>query len=243
MSVRVRYVVGALLLHASMAPAPISALEKHLSRAPEVDSPDWSASATTTIRYYNTCTGWTWTWSGWDAGDRMGFCFDVGGSGGLLSETSMYIEGDTWYCGYGFTGTISIRDGCDCSAGVVAVQPWCPLFDGLGWQTTAWGGVPVPPTFQLRIDWAVPTGWLGNPNGLVSDHPAAGATGPPACGTCFPSSRVVRSRYFDSLGTYCPSGVALDDGVCHAEFLVEASLQGAVGLQEESWGGIKTLYR
>jgi len=53
----------------------------------------------------------------------------------------------------------------------------------------------------------------------------------------------VHTRYLGLDGEYCPSGVDLNDGICAAEFLAEASLEATVNVRDESWGGIKGLYR
>jgi hypothetical protein len=223
---------------------PASALEKQSMRVPDFDREGWNASATTTLRYYNTCTGWMWFWTGWRGGEQVGVRFDIGAEGGLLSSTSiLYPPGlGGAFCGYGFTGTISILEAPGCGP-PLALQPYCPItHSSWAWLTWEWAGLSVPSSFVLSITFGTPRNFTDS-RPLISDHPAAGPTGPQACGVCFPTSRAAHSRYYGQDGAYCPSGVGLNDGVCDAEFLVEASVQRTVSVREESWGGIKALYR
>jgi hypothetical protein len=50
--------IGIAIAGASLAAAPALALEKTSARV--IDREDWSASGTTSVRYYNNCTGWVW---------------------------------------------------------------------------------------------------------------------------------------------------------------------------------------
>jgi hypothetical protein len=233
-----------------VAAAPAIALEKQLMRAPNLDGEDWDASTTITIRYYNYCTGWVWAWGPFLPGETFGVQFDAGPDGGLLDETRLLI----WfapgrfcggYGGYGFTGTISILDPPDCNGTPIAELPFCVNRPWAaltwGWWATEWGGIPVPQSFLLNVNWGGE--YYSNPHLWASDLGAAGPTGPQACGLCYPADRTVHSRYFGIGGEYCPSGVTLNDGVCDLELVVQASLRTPVGLQDESWGGIKALYR
>ena len=220
--------------------APLSALEKASRRAHDGDD-SWNVSSIDIVRYYNNCTGWVWVWSGWSAGEQVGVRFDVPCGAGWLSTTwALTFSGAP--AGYGFTGTISARSGRRCTDPVVASQPFLPSL-ATEWTGVTWGGEPVFFEYLIDITWAAPSGFT-NSTGLASDHPAAGATGPAACGTCFPSNRVSNSRYFGVGGAYCPSGTALSDGVCDIEFMMDTSTGCVVdAVTDESWGRVKSLFR
>ena len=103
-------------------------LEKTSVRAAPERPGAWNTSATCTLAYYNTCTGWVWIWSGWDAQDQLGVQFDTGacsgGPGGTLVEHRMYVWTGT-PAGRGFTGTIAVYDADDQD---------CPIGSPLGSQ-------------------------------------------------------------------------------------------------------------
>lgn len=234
--------VAPLLVAGLFLATPAGALEKSSSILP-AERDDWHASDTTTIAYYNTCTGWTWAWSGWSPGEKIGVCFDTGGGMALLNVSWVLLD-KAPTPGYGFTGTISVHAACDCDAPPLAAQPFAPPGSATGgWHATAWGGLPVPDPFLIKITNGAPTGFT-TPIAYVSDRPAAGPTGPQACGTCFPSTRTVHSRYFGLVGhPYCPDGIALSDGACDIEFVMDVSLKRVTATEPRTWGGIKNLYR
>jgi hypothetical protein len=224
---------------AAISAAPAAALEKTSARM--IDRADgWNASTTGTLRYYNNCTGWVWVWSGWSPGETVGVNFH--GSYPWFVNVSWALTFSGVPSGYGFTGTISVNDGDGCAA-VLGSQPYLPPVTS-GWNATVWGGLPVNGNFSVNITWAAETGFT-NGTGLASDHPFAGPTGPTACGTCFPSARVSNSRYYGVGGAYCPSGTTLSDGLCDIEFMIDVNVKGGfpVGVEDESWGKIKSLYR
>jgi hypothetical protein len=220
---------------ALLAGSPAHALEKR-SRAMDHDRNEvWSATTTVTIRYYNLCTGWIWVWSGWAPGEETGVCLNFPFNSGLGATWALAFTPQP--SGYGFTGTISVRDRCDCTGNVLASQPWLPIS---GWTAHAWN-IGVSRSFLIDIVWAAPAGFT-NGSAIASDHPATGPTGPQSCGICFPSTRVVRSKYFGVGGANC-TGVPLNDYVCDVEFLVDFGLKGVVRADEISWGQVKNLYR
>jgi hypothetical protein len=233
---------GFAIAAAMLTATPAVALEKTSARM--IDRNDsWNASTTGTIRYYNNCTGWVWVWSGWSPGETMGVNFDSPCDGGWLN-VSWALTFSGVPSGYGFTGTISTLAGPNCSSPVLGAQPYLPPVTS-GWNATVWGGLPVPGSFSVLITWAAQTGFT-NGTGLASDHPFAGPTGPTACGTCFPTTRVSQSRYYGAGGAYCPSGTTLSDGLCDIEFMIDVNVKGCeppVGVEAESWGKIKGLYR
>ena len=95
--------------------APLFALERAAVPIGDRDFDEsWAAGTTCTVSYYNTCTGWLWTWSGWSATDVIGQVFDPCCSeNAMLAATTVYA----WTgarSDYGFTGTISISNaGCE----------------------------------------------------------------------------------------------------------------------------------
>jgi hypothetical protein len=204
---------------------------------------DWNASDTGTIRYYNICTGWVWVWSGWADGETMGTNFDTGpcdpATRALNVSWALTFSGIP--SGYGFTGTISAVGGTNCAAPVLASQPYLPPVPA-GWNATIWGGLPVPQNFSVLISWGAPTGFT-NSTGLASDHPFAGPTGPTSCGTCFPTTRASNSRYYGVGGAYCPSGTTLSDGLCDIEWALDVNVKCTVGVEQKSWGKVKSLFR
>lgn len=234
-----RYLTISLVLTAALFLAtPGVALEKMSVRALDDSRGEWNNATTVTLAYYNYCTGWIWIWGGWSPGDLTGECFDVCPNGGLISN--MLRTRTAAPSGYGFTGTMSIMsaDANCCPTGVVASQPWLPLD---GWNLYTWN-VPIPPKIIVMLQWAAPSGFTALSR-LGSDHPAPGPTGPAACGMCYPTTRVVHSYYYGVAGaTLCPGSVN-NDGVCDIEWLIDLQLKCSIGVEENTWGSIKNIYR
>lgn len=221
------------------------ALEKTSVSMLGLEHPDaWQAATNTvTMQYYNVCTGWTWAWSNWQDGEQVGVVAREGWLHCAYQLTTWSLVMSPAPSGYGFTGTMSLHAGSDCTSPVLSSQPYLPSH---GWNSTSWDvGYALSDPMLLRIEWSAPGGFT-NPARLLSDHPAAGATGPQACGTCYPSTRVSHSVHFGVDGTYCP-GIGLSDGVCDVEFLMEFAADLAidcpVSVQSTTWGAIKALYR
>ncbi|MBZ0267098.1 hypothetical protein K8I85_03000 [bacterium] len=223
--------------------SPAMALQK-TPLAVEDEDPElgaWFAGATCTVLYHNLCTGWIWSWDAWSPEDRLGVVFDpCCPSATLQTTTFRALEGAP--SGYGFTGTIEVgpADTQGCPASPSASRPFLPE---AGWNGLSWD-VPVSGAIALVVT-------LGpgsfNPSAFASDHPAAGPTGPQACGNCFPSSRTGRSFYFGKASSPLCPGIVLFDGTCDAEFLAVASFACPVSVGETmesgSWAEIKALYR
>jgi hypothetical protein len=148
--------------------------------------------------------------------------------------------------GYGFTGIMYVHaaDVAECPMGVpLASQPWLPYS---GWNRLQWFQLEVPCTgFVLAADLGPSPNppWPWRPIVLGSDHPAAGPTGPQACGLCYPMSRVTHSYYYGTATSPLCPGMRLNDGVCDVELLWQATLQCPVGIEATSWGRIKSQYR
>jgi hypothetical protein len=111
-----------------------------------------------------------------------------------------------------------------------------------GANTHVWN-LPVTGNVVVTVENASEYG-LPNPTAWASDHPAAGPTGPAACGFCFPTSRPIHSYYYGKANTALCPGSPLDDGVCNAEWLLwAASFRCTVSVEPQTWAGVKNLYR
>ena len=237
-----KYFLTVFVLAASLMVATSGlALEKTAVRMNDSVRPgDWNAGTSCTVQYYNTCTGWLWVWSGWSPGDVLGTCFQSCCSGGgTLSASALYV----WTAapsGYGYTGTISAADAdvnC-CPTNVLGSQVFFPAS---GWNTYAWGANVGSNGVVVSV--ALGPG-LGSPIVFPTDHPAAGPTGPQACGTCYPSPRTVNSFYYGTVGSPLCPGSSLNDGVCGAELWHVALVTcQPISVEESSFGQIKNLYR
>lgn len=242
-----KFFVTTFVLAATLCLATSSmALEKRAAKFDDSRSDDWNAAASCLIRYYNTCTGWLWVWSGWADGDRVGqvvnSCCPPGQSAALLQTATLVYSGGP--PGYGFTGTIAIHntDANDCPTGAaIGSQPFLAGPSGT-FVINAWGGLPVPNEFAIVNTVADALGF-SNPMAFGTEHPAAGPTGPQACGSCYPLNRVNRSFYYGTAATPICPGSPLNDGVCDAQFLWEGLASCIVSVEETSWGSIKGLYR
>lgn len=238
--------IGPLL--AVVLATPASALERKTLPATPVW---WPPVGTVTVSYYNNCTGWVQGWYDWQDGEQVGVVVGPIGEWGYcpeysnlgMLETSWLLAGSGVPSGYGYTGTIAVRSGPNCTGPILASQPFLPPVTTL-WVSTDWDGLGTGGSYSLVVTWAAPTGFR-NPAVLASDHPSAGPTGPPACGACYPTTRSTHTRYFGADGAYCPYGVPLSDGTCDVELLavLQMSCTIPVAVELRSWGEIKALYR
>jgi hypothetical protein len=238
-----KFFLTAFVLAASLVCATSAlALEKTAARLTDDTRPDgWNAGSSCSVRYYNTCTGWVWIWSGWGPGDTIGACFEncCAPDGGVLATSWAYV----WTAapsGYGFTGTIAVStaDANCCPDTQLGSQTFLPIS---GWNSYAWGLNTGAGSFVVSVTHGATS---GNPLAYASDHPLAGPTGPAACGSCFPTTRVEHSFYYGVGGSLCP-GSSLNDGSdCGAEWLWDAELTCIpISVEESSFGQIKNLYR
>jgi hypothetical protein len=143
--------------------------------------------------------------------------------------------------GYGFTGTIAVSsaDANCCPGNQLDSQTFLPIS---GWNSYVW-------TLSAGSRFVI-AATLGPGSGssiaFASDHPAAGPTGPAACGTCFPTTRVEHSFYYGtSSSPLCPGSTLNDGSICGAEWLWEVGMLCACcpSVEESSFGAIKGLYR
>jgi hypothetical protein len=198
--------------------------------------------------YWNVCTGWSWIWEGhpqtgryFEPGTQVGVCFDSPGDGAVMT-TSWHFDliGGT-YPGYSFSATMGIyaADPDRCPVGLPLASQ-VPYFSQYQWSQYTWD-IPVPDSFVLAVTWHE---WPYLYTHYVrTDHPAAGPTGPPACGTCYPTTREARSFvYHDGVEEHRP-GLTFFDGVCDAELIWHAQFNVGMGVEESSWGRVKSLYR
>ncbi len=238
-----RSLTGSLIL---LAATSASALEKTAVPLSDRSPSDWSAGFTCTMSFYNTCTGWLWTWSGWAATETIGMTLTDGCySGPWQPETLIATRLYAWSgapSGYGFTGTVRLhrRDANDCAGVVIAQQPLLPA-DGP--NDVYWG---VPDDVNGMVVTYEHADAL-NPDPIVwpTDHPAAGPTGPTACGTCYPTTRATHAyNYGLAASPLCP-GEPVNDGVCNAEWLFWAAQFRWAGdyVEASSWAKVKELYR
>lgn len=246
MSSRLRYVLAAMLVIALAVPSVSVALERTSVRATDVDSQDiWRGGATCSVSYFNLCTGWLYTWSGWSPGDILGVTFEsCCGSGSPLSTVGIYMYTGS-PTGYGFTGTLAAydADASHCPTGApLWSTPWLPATGASPGDLVVFNvGTPITGT-NVAMTYTTGTG-TGDPYSMASDHPAAGPTGPQSCGFCYPSARAVRTFYWGNATTPLCPGSTLDDGICDVEFMWIATFCDPTPIESTSWGQVKSLYR
>jgi hypothetical protein len=222
-------------------------LERTAARSPDLDDDAWSRTTTScTLTYYNICTGWLWIWGSLSPGERFGVLFDTCCAQGTGSHA---INGARLYCwtgcpsGYGFTGTMEIWsadiDGCP-TGSVLHTQAHLPT---TGWNEFDWTANPVDVPGDGAVALFDIGGTPNNPVSLLSDHPAPGPTGPAACGTCFPTTRLNHSFAYGTVSSPLCPGLPLNDGICDSQLLLSLSLSCVTTVAPSSWGEIKQLYR
>lgn len=227
--------------------APAYSLEKTAEPLGDDHDRSWRSGSVETYVYYNTCNGWTLTWTPETVDvHQFGVVFEPA----LPPDTEEPRLVVSWHrfpldlsSGYGFTGSIDVHhvDAVDCPTGPpLAVRPILPKW---GWNEVWWDMAPIPSRFVLVYKTG---GTFHRPlEGVNTDHPAAGPTGPPACGNCYPESRTIRSYYYGTTDSLLCPGSPFNDGVCDAELLWEAVVEttSSTSLEGLSWGRLKALYR
>jgi len=216
---------------------PALALQRTSVRVDRAEPEGWHAGTSCAVTYANICTGWLWVWSGWDPLESVGVIFEPCCEGASLTSTQAYFWTAT-PSGWGFTGTLSIHTVVsDCPGDVIASRACVPY---PGPNIDIWTAPPGP----VALLWRNGPG-VGTPAGIPSDHPAAGPTGPDACGFCFPTTRVTHMfRFGFPDSPLCP-GDRFNDGVCDAEALFwQANFDcPTVDMEPATWGTLKALYR
>jgi hypothetical protein len=227
------------------AAAPGTALEKRAIRMNDLDARDWTVAGECQISYYNICTGWIWCWSGF--GDDFKFGMVVENpcpSDHYLSEVTLFVcDSAPFYPG--FTGTIAVHnvDENDCPVGIpLESKPFFRSIRETTFRRFLGEGASSPTNLpSLR---PCPRETLRTRLSFATDRPAAGPSGPQACGACYPVNRTTRSfMYGPSLSPICP-GSTFNDGVCDANLFWDIHFERApTAVEQSSWGKIKTLYR
>jgi hypothetical protein len=237
---RKRLLVG-LVVGVVLAAAPSWSLQRMSRRVPFDSREAWTSTSSCAIQYYNNCTGWLWIWGGWRANERLGVT-NASCCEGRLAQTQTLIYSGSPGGGWGFTGTLAVyaADANLCPTGApLQSQPWLPL-GRFSFQTQDWS-VNVPSSRFCLLYTFGPA--AGTPVELVTDHPAAGPTGPEACGTCYPTTRETHTfTYGTTDSPLCP-GSPLADPLCNAELVVNELMSCVTPVQAQGWGSIKALYR
>ncbi|HMB71304.1 MAG TPA: hypothetical protein VKU85_18485 [bacterium] len=246
---RIRSLVVAASLALFCLASPGAALEKSSARYSGDVRDEWvRASTSCQVAYYNLCTGWVWLWEGWEAESRMGVWFTPCCPGGfgthLLTKTFLFFQKGP-PAGYGFTGTLDVwtADAQGCPTG--AALRTSAFLPTSSWNEVDLTGNPVDVSggdFVVTYTLGAPI--TGDPTAIVTDHPAAGATGPAACGVCFPTTRSSRSYYYGLAGSPLCPGSPFSDVTCDAELLWDVNvLCTTTAVEGRSWGRLKELYR
>ncbi len=239
-----RHLIIAFILAMTASTTAAPALEKSAVPMTEGRGNDgWAAGGTCSVSYYNTCNGWLWTWSGWSPTDIVGMTLDRCDPADNLSTlvaTNLYAWSGA-PSNYGFTGTVTLSnaDANGCPTDAIASTPLLPAS---GNNIQLWG---VPADGHMVVTYEHADAAFPDPIVWPTDHPAAGPTGPAACGTCYPTTRTLHSFYYGNATTALCPGSPLDDGVCGAEWLLwAAGYTGApISRGQSSWGTVKSLYR
>jgi hypothetical protein len=245
MNTRLRFLSLAALIAVLLVPSSGLALEKATARMTDIE-PDgtWRGSSTCSVSYYNTCTGWIWQWNGWSPSDQLGTTFNACCPGGTAVTGAQIYAWTGSPSGYGFTGSMDLfnADGDLCPTGAALAS--VPLLPVSGWNAAAFGGGSGVPVAGSNFSVVVTMGTgSSNPVAFVTDHPAAGPTGPAACGSCFPTTRAAHSFYWGTPTTPVCPGSPLFDGICDAELFSFATMICTTPVESSTWGQVKNLYR
>jgi hypothetical protein len=203
---------------------------------------DWDGpiNVSCSIAYYNICTGWIWVWSGWAANSVIGTVYESCCPSGLSVECPLawryYVTGAP--ANYGFTGSAAIVlvDANDCPTTMVTQQPFLPAS---GWNYLTYTSSNFAPSRFAEVHTLADDNGLGTPVTLATD--GAGW----ACGVCFSTTRTTSSYTWGTTGSPLCPGFAMNDGACNVEWLAVSFpfCQVCTGVEDDSWGSIKALYR
>jgi hypothetical protein len=97
------------LVVASLLATSASALERALDRSIGGGESEWNGGGgCQTLQYWNSCVGWTWTWTGWSPGDRIGVHYTTcdGISLTAVDIITRFTNGVPVLPGYGFSATL-----------------------------------------------------------------------------------------------------------------------------------------
>lgn len=234
--------MGALIVIVSalVTTKPSLGLERALDRI-YVGESDWNAGGTCTIQYWNTCIGWVWTWRGWSPHDRIGVHFSSCGEAlASVDIFTRFTNGVPVLPCWGFSGTLEAyaADENGCPTGPpLASRVFLP--NGMTQNVAFSEPVAVPTDFVATV--TMQTGGSGTAR-YGTDRDVAGPTGPPGCGTCFPTTRLSHSYYYGKENTPLCPGSKLQV-TCECEFIWTPHMTGKIEVETSSWGEIKNLYR
>jgi hypothetical protein len=222
---------------------PSVALERASAVARDLpDERDWSLGPTCAISYFNICTGWLWIWRS-QFGERFGMTLQPCCNQASLDATEIYCW-DSGSPGRGYSGTIALytADEQNCPDVLLEQRPFLPH---KGSNLFEWGF--AAPGRLVVAFWVF--GGDGSPR-FVTDHPAAGPTGPPAAGNCYPTTRITHSFHWGTPGSPLCPGSPLHDATGSAEWYgwyAYFSCNDPTSVRESvpssSWADIKALYR
>lgn len=229
---------------AMLLASPALALEKTSARLSDTDRGDaWRGASSCSLVYYNTCTGWTWIWSGFPGSERFGVaftgCCPIGYTTGIGTAWVNFYTGAP--AGYGFTGAWDVYDadaqGCPTGASLASQ----PLLPASGWNSADFTGVSTPDrTFIVMVTLGATS---GSPASIRTDHPAGVGAEAAACGTCYPTTRVNHSFDWGSAAAPLCPGSVFNDGVCDAQLILDVGVSCTVSVEPQTWASVKALYR
>ncbi|NNE42863.1 MAG: hypothetical protein HKN12_01525 [Gemmatimonadetes bacterium] len=230
---------------ALLLPFPAAALEKQASRAPGENDGFARGEDVIQIEYFNFCTGWTWSWQGFAPNATYGVRYaDPSPYEDRLLKTHFYYS-------------VGVPPGYGYSSIAYVFPPFDPQCPGLGtvsqrfepqdgWNTLEWGGeegIPVE-DFWVMVRHADKP---GNPVALVTEKGNGPHEQPGGCGICFDTRRQTNSFQFGQQPyIVCPGLPWFDLGPCDLELAFSVDVRivpPTVGVEAQSWGRVKSLYR
>ncbi len=160
------------------------------------DREEWRGGpATCLINYYNICTGWVWVWSGFADGDRIGVNFSNCCGGGFIGrahrDPNLHRDERSVRLRLHRNARRVRRGRPGLPDGILAGDAVLPSDEPLAHVDYSAAPISLPESFVMLYTNAQDA--IPNPAAIGSDHPAAGPTGPQACGTCFQANRTNHS--------------------------------------------------
>jgi hypothetical protein len=197
------------------------------------------------ILYWNICSGWTWRYSDWQAGDEVGVIYDLPEDCGVPPGSWGDMVGLWWYWrstrpGWGYTVSYTAyrvdADNCKVGGSLHTVSGHDP--------TERWNYIPswdfwLPGACRLALAASWEKGGLPH---FCTDNNERNLAAPNAC----PNYEVGPERTFywgGSATQYCPPLVFSDAGG-PVDAMADASFWFPdVETEPSSWGRVKALFR